>query len=238
MRRLTRAPWVRSLAAAATAGYLRLAFRLMRWRREGLENLPEGPTIFAFWHGRLLMMAPAAAALERRTFVLISRSRDGAAIAAVAERFGLGVVHGSSRNRVTGEDKGGSAAARGLLDILQQGASAAITPDGPRGPTEQAQGGAAALSALSGAPVTAAAWSCRPAIRLKSWDGLLLPLPFARAALVAAPPLAAPESSERAALEAHRLKIEALLREATDRADLLAGRPEPLGPAPARRPRS
>lgn len=234
MRRLTRAPWVRSLAAAATAGYLRLAFRLMRWRREGMEAVPEGPAIFVFWHGRLLMMAPVAEALGRRTAVLISRSRDGAAIAEVARRFRLEVAHGSSRG-VHGADKGGSAALRELVSVLEQGGCAAITPDGPRGPTEVAQGGAAALSALSGAPVTAAAWSCRPAIRLKSWDGLLIPLPFARAALRVEAPLAAPAEAGRETLDAHRLKIEALLRAATERADLLAGRSGPLGPAPARR---
>lgn len=236
MRRLTRALWIRSLAAAATAGYLRLAFRLMRWRREGVEALPQGPVIFAFWHGRLLMMAPFAEAAGRKTTVLISRSRDGAAIAEVARRFGLAAAYGSSRP-VGGADKGGSAALRTLAAALEKGECAAITPDGPRGPAEKAQGGAAALSSLSGAPVVAAAWSCRPAVRLKSWDGMLLPLPFAQAALIVSAPLGAPpEEADRAALEAHRLKIEAMLRDVTDRADLLAGRAAPLGPAPARRP--
>ena len=229
MRRLTRAPWVRSLAVAAAAGYLRLVFRLMRWRREGMETLPEGPTIFVFWHGRLLMMAPVAERLNRRMVVLISRSRDGATIAAVARRFRLEVAHGSTRDpsRAGGDKKGGATAMLELVSAMEAGASAGITPDGPRGPVERAQAGAAALGALSGRPVVAAAWSCRPAIRLKSWDRLMIPLPFARAALAVSEPLAPPpHGADREELEAQRLRVEALLRAATARADSMVGRRE------------
>jgi lysophospholipid acyltransferase (LPLAT)-like uncharacterized protein len=44
--------------------------------------------------------------------------------------------------------------------------------------------GVAVLSKLSGAPVLFIGLSCNPAIRLGSWDRAVLPLPFARGAIV------------------------------------------------------
>ena len=44
--------------------------------------------------------------------------------------------------------------------------------------------GAATLAGASGAPVLLVGMACHPAIRLKSWDRGVIPLPFGRAALV------------------------------------------------------
>jgi lysophospholipid acyltransferase (LPLAT)-like uncharacterized protein len=40
------------------------------------------------------------------------------------------------------------------------------------------------MARLSGAPVLFIGLSCSPAIRLKSWDRALLPLPFGKGAIV------------------------------------------------------
>ena len=40
------------------------------------------------------------------------------------------------------------------------------------------------MARMSGAPVLMIGMSCKPAIRLKSWDRAVLPLPFGRGAVV------------------------------------------------------
>ena len=56
--------------------------------------------------------------------------------------------------------------------------------DGPRGPAREMGDGVPLMARLSGAPVLLIGLSCSPAIRLGSWDEAVLPLPFARGAIV------------------------------------------------------
>jgi hypothetical protein len=44
--------------------------------------------------------------------------------------------------------------------------------------------GPALIARLSGAPVMLAGLACEPSIKLKSWDRVVVPLPFARGAVV------------------------------------------------------
>src|SRR5207253_2850592 len=81
-----------------------------------------------------------------------------------------------------------------------RGEDIVIVPDGPRGPRHEAKDGALQLARATGLPlvvVGAAAW---PARRLGSWDRMVVPRPFARAALVLSAPLALP--ADRAAARA------------------------------------
>jgi lysophospholipid acyltransferase (LPLAT)-like uncharacterized protein len=56
----------------------------------------------------------------------------------------------------------------------------AITPDGPRGPARRFASGALVVAQRAGAPIIPLAVATRRAWRLKSWDGFLIPKPFAR----------------------------------------------------------
>lgn len=146
------------------------------------------PLIYALWHGRLLMV-PWANARLRRTHgaravtVLASPSRDGELVSALARRFGLATVRGSSSRH-------GALGLRRLVAELRDGRDVAVAPDGPRGPRGCVQPGVVALAAWTGAPVVPCAFGARPARRLRTWDAFLVPLPFARAALVFGEPLA------------------------------------------------
>src|SRR5262249_57619811 len=102
---------------------------------------------------------------------------------------------------------------------LRDGADVAIVPDGPRGPREQLQPGAATLAALTGAVVVPVAVAARPARRLRSWDRFLVPLPFACCVLAFGPPLRIPAGPAR---HLARKELERALSETTERADALA----------------
>jgi hypothetical protein len=215
-------------AAARLLGlYLKFALSTTRWRLEGEEHLnpflPGGAVILACWHERLALM-PALWLLVRRrhpnrqVVALASRHRDGRLLAGVLGQFGLSLVHGSTQPVAASgrrRPRGGAAAMRALLSVLRDGAAIFITPDGPRGPRRVAAPGVAQLGAVAGAPVLPVAAQTRWHIRLKTWDRMVVPLPFGRGILVFEPPVAVMPEQTADALKL----IEAALTRAADRAD-------------------
>ena len=211
-----------SLTPALAAGVVRALGLTLRLTIIGVDLvLPawraRRPTIYALWHGRLLMVpwvsAKFSSARGARTIrVLASRSRDGEMVTRYVKHFGLAVVRGSS-------SRGGGAALRALVTALREGTDVAIVPDGPRGPREQLQAGVVALAGLTGAPVVPLAVAAHPARHLRSWDRFLVPLPFARCVLAFGPPVSIDGDAER---ERAGKDLERALAEVTARADRLA----------------
>ncbi len=200
MRSILHAPSLQGLSAGVIGLYLDLALRSGSWRIEAdaaTWNLLTGRTgataIVVFWHEYL----PAVPILWWRArrenpalslHALISRHRDGRMIARVMRRWRIGSVEGSSA-RPGKIDKGGATALRSLVRLLRERRVVALTPDGPRGPRRVMQPGAAQLAALSGVPVVPIAIRVRPERRLRSWDRMLLPLPFSRGAILCGAPI-------------------------------------------------
>jgi hypothetical protein len=185
-----RNPVIQSLLASLLAAWMRFCFATIRWTYEGRVHAEavwaaKGGVICAFWHSRI-GLSPACWDLTRAqpAKALISLSADGEFIAKAVARQGFPAVRGSSANRDKADAaKGGSRALRDGLKQLKVGALA-ITPDGPRGPVRVMAEGMPLMAKMSGAPVLFIGMSCKPAIRLNSWDRALLPLPFARGAVV------------------------------------------------------
>jgi lysophospholipid acyltransferase (LPLAT)-like uncharacterized protein len=210
----------RLLPAVAALGVRALGVTLSV-RAEGVEALHPlwrtgRPLIYAVWHGRILIV-PWLSARFRRTDgarnvrVLASRSRDGELLAAFVRRFGMEVVRGSS-------SRGGAAALRELARAVQSGQDVAVVPDGPRGPSCRAQAGIVSLAAATGAPIVPLGVAARPARRLRSWDRFMVPVPFARCAVVFGPVVHVGRDDDREAL---RAAVERALQDATDSADRL-----------------
>ncbi len=206
---------VQQMAAAAAAAYLWFVFRTTRWQVNEVAKVNQMVTehqtvIITFWHSRLMMMVHFwPHHLGKNIHVLISHHRDGAFITAVCRWFRLGSVRGSSR-------RGGAAAAVAGLRKLQAGESLCITPDGPKGPAERAKEGAAMLAAKSGCPLVPTAYALTHRRIARSWDRMLIPLPFGRGSFCVGEPLfIPPEMDEQTA--SHTL-TEAL-RHVTLRAD-------------------
>jgi lysophospholipid acyltransferase (LPLAT)-like uncharacterized protein len=176
------------------------------------------PVVYAVWHGEILMI-PLVNERLRRThgarpvYVMTSRSPDGELLARFVRRFGLGVVRGSS-------SRGGASALRRLARRVRAGRDVAVTPDGPRGPSLQAQPGVIALAAMTGAPLVPLAFAARPSWRLRSWDAFEIPRPFARGAIAFGPPVPV-EGRDR---EAARKDLEAALAELGEAARAAAAR--------------
>lgn len=157
----------------------------------------ERPAILAFWHNRLLLCGDYVLGLARRGVrlaALVSRSRDGEATAPLARRFGVTLVRGSSFT-------GGTLGLRRLYrEIAGHGRTAVTTPDGSRGPVYRARPGTVVLAQLTGAPIVPLAYAASRAWRLRSWDRLVIPKPFARSVVTLGEPLEVPADLSREGL--------------------------------------
>ncbi|MDE2517535.1 MAG: lysophospholipid acyltransferase family protein [Rhodospirillales bacterium] len=222
LKRLTRHRYTQAFLAWLVGAYLAFALRTTRWRLEGAEHIARHadgiPAIAAFWHEclpsmpQLWRMARGQGA-RGSVHVLVSRHRDGRFIGYVVRRFGIGVVHGSS-------SRGGASGLRTLLGLLADGGHVAITPDGPRGPRREAAPGVAQLAALSGVAVLPCAAHMTSRLILKTWDRMMLPLPFGRGVVVCGAPIVVTRSDWQAAVPA----IEAALTGVSEEAARLCAR--------------
>ncbi|MEO7963088.1 MAG: DUF374 domain-containing protein, partial [Gemmatimonadaceae bacterium] len=105
--------------------------------------------------------------------ILVSTHADGEIIARILESLGFTTVRGSS-------SRGGARALLELVRVLREGHDVAVTPDGPRGPRRVFAPGAAVAAMRAGAPVIGIGARTERAWRLRSWDRLMIPKPFAR----------------------------------------------------------
>lgn len=216
----------------------------VRWTVEGegdaraVHGSREPGLIIACWHETILLMPSGWLRYIRhwperrgRTAMMVSLSPDGAAISEAVERLDLDVVRGSASNKKKiNKDKGGVRAIAEASKRLRDGGIVCMTPDGPRGPRRVASAGAVTLAQRSGAAILPYAVSSRPAIRLDSWDRMILPLPFARGAIVFGPPIdCARERTPDELREALQIGMDT----ATRRAEELAGYPAQPDPAGA-----
>jgi lysophospholipid acyltransferase (LPLAT)-like uncharacterized protein len=164
-----------------------------------------------FWHARLIMIPFVYPG--KRMNVLIGTHRDGQIIADVMHCFGFRTVRGSS-------SKGGDKAVKEMVKLLASNNDLAITPDGPKGPAETLKPGVAQIARLTGKAVVPVAFGASRFRRFRSWDRFIIPYPFSKVVFVIGEPLRYIKGEE---IEQFRLRIENALKEATERADKLAG---------------
>jgi len=136
-----------------------------------LEGRGAGAEIFCFWHQCVL----PCAFYYRRTgaTILISRSFDGELITRILNLFGFHAARGSS-------SRGAREGLLGLARVIESGAPAIFTADGPRGPIYQTKMGPIKLAQMTGAPIGAFHLQPEHAWTIGSWDRFLVPMPFTR----------------------------------------------------------
>jgi lysophospholipid acyltransferase (LPLAT)-like uncharacterized protein len=167
----------------AVAVLMRVVGRTLRFKIEDRARLldPEfkEPLIWTFWHNRMFAV-PLLRALRvphRTGAALTSGSRDGSIVAAVMKAFGQKAVRGSSSRR-------GAGAVRELAETLENGEDVAISPDGPRGPRYTVGPGVVFLAQQTGAAILPIHIEYSRAVRLKSWDRFIIPLPFSEVRVI------------------------------------------------------
>ncbi len=214
--------------AARLARWVMLAFG-RTWRIEivaGAERLEAllaepRPVLLSFWHNRAFAFSYFA--LDRLLgggldiTLLASQSRDGELVTRVCKRWGLHTVRGSAT-------RGGTAALRGLhRAITRRGSSPIMIPDGPQGPLYHFKIGVAVLAQTSGAPILPFGLAASRFFTLKSWDRIIVPLPFSRLAITVGEPQVVERGLSSEKLEAERQRLERLIDDLTRQAEETVG---------------
>ncbi len=213
-----RAPWWLPIAAVAGGLVVRLLGATWRYAVSEAPGYRASKAsgvrhVYAFWHAVILPMAYLRR--DEGIAVLVSRHRDGELITRIIEGLGYVAARGSST-------RGGEAGVRGMLQWAAREHDLAITPDGPRGPKEQAKEGIVYLAARTARPIIPIGVGASRAWVLRSWDGFRIPQPFARVHVVYGEPLVVREGEGEAA-EAARAAFESALHEVTRTARVSAG---------------
>ncbi|MEO6053579.1 MAG: lysophospholipid acyltransferase family protein, partial [Chthoniobacterales bacterium] len=177
------------------------------------ENSPDHPVIFTFWHNRILAITLAFLryypASRKGLVVLTSPSKDGKILAEVARGFGMDAIYGSNNKRPL-------QAVTQSTTSLNEGKDLAITPDGPRGPCYRLSPGVIFISQKEKIPILPVHVKFSRCIRLKSWDGFRIPLPFSRIDIKIGPYEWIPQTDSDESFEAERLRIENILNHEID----------------------
>jgi hypothetical protein len=212
---MSRVRWTDLLIAGAASLIIKgvaLTLRLEVIGREQYEQFSRTgrSVLFVFWHNRLLY---ACYYLRReRLTMMISKSRDGDLIAAVARRFGIQSIRGSS-------SRDGIRAVGELAERIRGGENGGITPDGPRGPRYVLQPGALLLARKAGVPIVPVSISFSRKKIFQSWDRFRFPYPFARAVLLFGKPFPVPGDARGEKMDALKAALEEQLRHVTEESD-------------------
>ena len=161
--------------------------------------------IYTFWHDR--MLAGTYFFRGRGIVVLSSQSFDSEYTARCIQRFGYGIVKGSST-------RGAVQGLVGLIRVMKKGAPAGFTVDGPKGPRHIAKAGPVLLAKKTGNPILPFVVECRSFWRLRSWDRLQIPKPFSRANIILSTPIFVGADAEDHELEEIRSRLQEALDEA------------------------
>lgn len=177
---------------------------------EGQHNLDEIRAtgrlpIYAVWHDRIFLGTYFLR--DGRAVYLTSQSFDGEYIARFLQRFGYGVVRGSST-------RGGG---RGLVEMvrgMRRGLEMGFTVDGPKGPRYRVKPGVLMLAKKTSNPILPFTVSAEHYWTVNSWDKLQIPRPFTRAKLIFGNPI-------EVAADANDIELTAKLEELQSELDKL-----------------
>lgn len=180
-RRIEKSALLARLIATVIAWYLRFCIITSKWEIEGVEQLQkdivDGPVLCALWHGRLLMIAPHWPRITGSLSCLHDTAPVGRAAGALQAYFGLQPIEMSAK-------RSNVAASRAVMKRAKEGVSIGITADGPTGPGFAVKDAPLEWARIMQRPIYGYAFSTKRHRILKTWDNMMVPLPFTRGAVV------------------------------------------------------
>lgn len=153
--------------------FIKILYLTCKKKFHSSQNGSETPSIYALWHGEILMMAFAYMHYSKKQQIdtVVSQHFDGELVARLFILFGGGTLRGSS-------SKGGKEVLRLALNSLKKGRDIGITPDGPRGPRHSVAHGLITMATLQKAPIITMNCKASSYWKMRSWDHFCIPKPF------------------------------------------------------------
>ena len=154
----------------------------------------------ASFHG--VMLFPLYYCRRYRGVAMVSRSWDGELIHRSLRQLNYQTTRGSS-------SRGGKEGLEEMIQMVKEkDCSAGQAVDGPRGPARVAKMGIVVVARETGLPIVPlVSWATR-FIQFKSWDKMILPLPFGTIVMAFGKPTIVPRGLEREDYERIRQGLE------------------------------
>ena len=165
----------------------------LRFEVEGFDysldpEMNQFSPIVCSWHDRIFGCTYYMR--DRGLVVMSSISFDAEYTARIIQRFGFGVIKGSST-------RGGTRALVEMIRLVKDGYPTAFTIDGPRGPRYKVKPGPTLLAKKTGNPIIPFMVDTKRYWKMNSWDQLQIPMPFSRAkAFFAKPIFVSPDAND------------------------------------------
>lgn len=165
-----------------------------------VDPVSHGKAIYCLWHKFWFLWAVAFVRSHRRHAWMQHPAAYMKPVHVGLRLMGVRVLLGSR-----GEE--GRKASEDLADLLREGWSTVISPDGPHGPQGVLKKGVLHIALESRVPIFPVRFIASRTFALPSWDKKLLPLPSSRITVVIEEPITVTQSSfgEAAELLATRL---------------------------------
>ncbi len=166
-----------------------------------------------YWHQHHIVCSQLMRDWLRQGFsacYIVSPSVDGEVPARIARSWGAEVIRGSAADT-------GALVLRDAQEMMKRGVSIIATPDGPIGPRHEFKAGTVLMARIGSAPLVPIVYAADRAWHMNTWDGFIVPKPFARIAIAIGEPVAVPRGASREEMEAIRANMqsamEALIQE-------------------------
>ena len=223
-KKITKSQAFMSFLSLVIYGYARLVWKSGKWSINGLDKMlstwqKSGSIILIGWHNRVPMMPMLMEHAQGKMSALVSLHNDGRMIAGFLEKFGIGIISGSSNNNAKG-------AAVNIMHALHENTSVTIIPDGPRGPRMKMSMSPIYFASKTGKPIFIMTYSQKNAkIIHKAWDKMIVPVPFSEGVYYISEPFYVSADADDKTLEEYRQKLEDLANTLTWQADKEMGLP-------------
>jgi len=137
------------------------------------DSINNEATIFACWHGELLMLPYLYFKYRKKpnANILISEHFDGQLISKTVKYFGLDTIAGSTT-------RGAARVLIQALKTLRSGIDIGITPDGPKGPRHEVSDGIIIMAQKTNTKILLLRIKPTKYWQLNSWDKFIIPKPF------------------------------------------------------------
>ena len=192
------------LVPRIVTGYFRLVAltsKVIFLNKEHEENVCDKQAFAcACFHGTMLY--PIFYCCKYDGVIMVSRSWDGEIIDRVIRRWGFDTTRGSSSRR-------GKEALDELVELIKEkDYCSGLAVDAPRGPSRKVKIGIVMTAKRTGKPIVPLlSWATRK-IQFKSWDRMILPLPFSTIVMGWGKPTFVPDGLEPDDYERIRQEIE------------------------------
>ena len=90
--------WIIVIFMAAMMWFIYFTCRKEIVNYETFKKFKHKPAIFAFWHGRSLMLSPIVCLGGMKSYAITSKHKDGRMMAKLQHLFGLRAIYGSSHS--------------------------------------------------------------------------------------------------------------------------------------------